>query len=113
MTYEKMECLEAYVKFSLENLKLFLALVQAFWELYPRKGFDRALARFARNLEVNLNNPANVPLLNQRGPSVDRYKLPKRKEYEKKKKKKKFSKHCKPEENWEVYLARMLNMKLV
>jgi len=49
--------METYVKFSLENVKLFLAPGSSFQRVYPRKGFDRALARFARNLEVSLNNP--------------------------------------------------------
>ena len=51
------ENMKTYVKFSLENLKLLLASGSSFLRVYPRKGFDRALARFARNLEVSLNNP--------------------------------------------------------
>lgn len=52
-----LENMENYVKFSLENLKLFFAPGSSFLRVYPRKGFDRALGRFARNLEVSLNTP--------------------------------------------------------
>ena len=35
---------------------MFLTSGSSFSKVYPRKGFDRALARFAQNLEAGLNN---------------------------------------------------------
>lgn len=83
----KFENMETYVKSSLENVKLFLAPGSSFLRVYPRKGFDRALARFARNLEVSLNNPRQTSYVE---PEVlnKSDKLPKIKEYQMKKKKK-------------------------
>lgn len=79
--------METYVKSSLENVKLFLAPGSSFLRVYPRKGFDRALARFARNLEVSLNNPRQTSYVE---PEVlnKSDKLPKIKENQMKKKKK-------------------------
>ena len=40
---------------------MLMAPGSSFIRVYPRKGFDRNLARFAQNSEVSLNMPRQTP----------------------------------------------------